>query len=203
MIMDPGKAEIEQYTTFQTVEKDSANSTSTELNFEAEIGMNEHYDFAIYQVFKQSEGSGMKYDGFKLRMRYKIGEQNQFFIDPLIYLEYKGNPGFSEHTIEGKLILAKTFDRFRFAINPYFEYEYEDEEWEFAAKYAAGFTYEFVPLFRAGIEAKGDETGNYFGPTIAHGVDNIWFALGTLFKIGEVDAGKPDYQVRMIIGLGL
>lgn len=204
MIMEKGKAEIEQYTTFSSIDAgEFKGNTSTELNFEAEIGMNKHYDFAIYQNFKQGADGVLKYSGFKLRTRILIGEKNQFWMDPLIYIEYKGNPEFSAHTIESKLILEKDFGDFRLSINPYFEYEFDDEESEFVPKYAIGATYKLGKLFNFGIESKGDKNGNYIGPTIAHGTENIWIALGSLHGIGKIEEGKPEVQIRMILGLHL
>lgn len=203
-IMAPGEAEFEQYTTFSTPNLDSFETMgSTELNFELEVGMNKRYDFALYQVFKQKAGESLKYDGFKLRGRYKFFEKGEFFVDPLIYLEYKGNQSFSEHEFEMKFILAKDIGDFNISLNPYFEYAYEDEEWEFLPRYAIGISYHPLELFSFGIESVGDKSGNYFGPTISHGNSELWFSLGSLFKLGKVDEGKPEFQIRMIAGVGI
>jgi len=202
MIMEKGKAEIEQYTTLSSLSADEfKGNSSTELNFEAEIGMNEHYDFAIYQNFKQGTDGVLKYSGFKLRSRFLIGEKNLFFVDPLIYVEYQGNSDFSSHAIETKLILEKDFGDFRLSLNPYFEYEFDDEESEFVPKYAIGATYSLGKLFNMGFECKGDKNRNYIGPTLSHGSENIWVALGTLYGIGKVEEGKPEVQIRMILGI--
>jgi hypothetical protein len=203
MIMERGEVEFEQYSTFSTADKeDFENTTNAELKFEFEIGMTDIFDFAIYQVFKQNAVGGFAYGGFQLRSRFKIGEKDQFFMDPLIYIEYGSNPGFSEHKIEPKLILAKDFGDFNLALNPYCEFEYEDE-WEFKPKYAAGLSYKLGKLFSAGIEFKGSETGQYVGPTISHGHGKVWVALGTLFGYGGIKAGKPQHDTRMIIGIHL
>lgn len=203
MIMEPGKAEIEQYTTFSSANLDEFKRTvSSELNFEAEIGMHPHFDFAVYQNFKQTAEGNLKYDGFKLRTRIKIGEKNQFFMDPLFYLEYKGKSDFSKHVIEPKLILAKDIGKFNISLNPYCEIEKEDEnEWEFKLKYALGVSYKILPLMNIGLESKGDDSGNYIGPTLSHGSEKMWAAIGSLHKIGNIDTGKPEFQVRFIIGI--
>ncbi len=205
-IMERGKSELEQYTTFKTIDSDDPhNTTSTELNFELEIGMNDFFDFSIYQVFTQNAGEGLKYSGFKLRSRFKIGEKNKFFIDPLIYLEYKGTAGFSDHEFETKLILAKDIGNFNISFNPYLEISQEsgNSEWEVEPKYAAGISYFLSDLFSFGIESTGSESGIYAGPSIAHGHHNLWISAGALFGIGDIDSGKPKYQVRCIIGVGL
>lgn len=205
-IMEPGTSEFEQYTTFKTSDMaDAANSTSTELNFELEAGMNKFFDFAIYQVFTQNPGSTLKYSGFKLRSRFKIGEKNMFFIDPLIYIEYKGVPGFSDHKFETKLILAKDIGNFNISFNPYFELSRAkaDKEWEFEPKYAFGICYNLSELFSFGIESAGSESGIYAGPTISHGGHDLWISAGALSGIGNIDKDKPKFQLRFIIGVGL
>ena len=138
LVIEPGEAEIEQYTTINVSDLSNfKGNTLSELNLEAEIGMNEHYDFAIYQNFKQESNGNLVYSGFKLRTRYKIGQKGDLFVDPLIYLEYIGVPDFQNHKIEAKLILAKDISNFTIAVNPYFEYEINEVENEFLLKYAA------------------------------------------------------------------
>lgn len=204
MIMEPNEAEIETYNTVGIVDLDSTkNTTSNELNLEFEIGMNDFWDVAFYQNFKQSPGGSLKYDGFKIRNRFKIGKKDQFFLDPLIYIEYIGYSNFAKHKFEPKLILAKTLGKFTLALNPYAEFEYENEEWEFVPKYALGASYGISRILNIGLEMKGDKDGNYFGPTISHGSKEFWFALGTLFKVGEITTGKPELQSRLIMGLKL
>ncbi len=202
MIMDPGRAEIETYTTFSGPKiGDLEGKTSTELNFETEFGMTEHFDFAIYQNFKQGPDGDLTYSGFKLRSRFKIGKKDQFFMDPLIYVEYKGKPDFHEHEIETKFILAKDFGKFNISLNPYFEMEFKDGETEFAPKYAIGTSYKISPLFAFGLEAKGSETGHYVGPTISHGANGIWAAWGMLFGAGGIEDGGSEFMTRFIIGI--
>ena len=203
LIMEPGKAEFEQYTTFSSPEmSDLKNNVNTELNFELEIGMNDYFDFGLYHNFTQEPKGNLSYSGFKLRSRYKIGEKDRFIIDPLIYIEYKGTSDFSKHAIETKFILAKDIGKLNIALNPYFEIEYE-EEWKFKPKYAIGIGYHFFQLFGLAMEVKGSESGHYAGPTISHGKHDLWIALGSLFNLSTVDEKKPELMVRMIVGVEL
>ncbi len=57
-------------------------------------------------------------------------------------------------------------------------------------------------MLRIGVEAKGGEDGHYIGPVISHGKENLWFTLGSAFEVGSVEEGEPEFQVRMIIGMG-
>ena len=79
----------------------------------------------------------------------------------------------------------------------------ELDESEIETEYALGLTYKLNKLFHTGIEFKGSEYGHYFGPTISHGSHAIWFSLGSAFNLGTVKEGKPEMEIRMIIGVGL
>ena len=203
-IMEPGEKEIESYYTTSTTNTDSfETTTTTEHQIELEIGMTENFDFAVYQTFQQEPEGHLKYKGYKFRTRYKIGKKGQYFFDPLIYLEYKGKPDFSEHTLESKLILEKNIGNFTLALNPVLEVEQEDDEWEVETEYKAGLSYQLSKLLNLGVEFKGSEYANYFGPVIAHGTEDVWIALGSAFKIGLVEEGKPEFEIRMLVGINL
>ena len=197
-----GEAEFEHYyTTSYPNSSDPSDGTKVGHQLELEIGMNERFDFAVYHQFEQQDI--LTYKGYKLRWRYRISEQNQYFLDPLLYFEYHGKSYFSEHGIESKLILAKETDKFIVAFNPVLEIEIENGENEIETEYTTGFTYKLNKLFYAGIEFKGSENGHYWGPTISHGAHDIWFSLGSAFAMGAVKGDKPEMEIRMIMGVGL
>ena len=198
-----GEAELESYFTISAPDKDNLKGhTTTEHRLELEIGMTERFDFAIYQIFSQAPEEGLEYDGFQLRARYRIGEKGKYFVDPLIYLEYKGVPDFAEHALEAKLILAKDIGHFNIALNPILEVEFGDEN-KIEPEYALGMNYRINNLFSLGIEAKGSADGHYVGPVIAHGKGRFWVSLGSAFNVGSVEEGKPEFQMRMLLGIGL
>ena len=200
--VNPGEAEFEHY--YTTSYPNSSNLSDDVIvghQLELEIGMNERFDFAIYHQFEQQ--NNLTYKGYKLRGRYRIGQKNQYFLDPLLYLEYHGKPDFSEHGIETKLILAKETRNIIASFNPVLEIEIEDDESEIETEYALGLTYKLNKLFHTGIEFKGSEYGHYWGPTISHGTHDIWFSLGSAFELGTVIEGKPEMEIRMIIGVEL
>ncbi len=197
-----GEAEIETYFTLSTPDKKHmSGKTFAEHRFELEVGMTDRFDFAVYQIFSQAPDEGLVYDGFQLRGRYRIGEKGQYFLDPLIYLEYKAVPDFSEHGVETKLILAKDFGRFNIALNPIVGFEFGDEN-KTELEYAVGMRYRLSRLLSVGLEAKGSEDGHYIGPVISHG-GRFWVALGSAINVGSVEAGKPEFQMRMLLGIGL
>ena len=197
-----GEVEFEHY--YTTSYLNSSNLSDAAIvghELEIEIGMNERFDFAVYHQFEQIES--FKYKGFKLRGRYRFGKTNQYFLDPLFYLEYHGKPNFSEHGIETKLILAKEINNIIASINPILEIEIEDGKQENKLEYAAGITYKINKIFNVGIEFKGSNNGHYWGPTISHGKHDIWFSLGSAISIDKVVEGKPELAIRMIMGVGI
>jgi len=199
--MHRGEAELESYTEFAQTDTESGRIASTTLLYEYEIGMNDRFDVGIYQKFKQSPDSPIHYDGFKLRMRYRLGEKHKWFLDPLIYLEYKGNAALENNTLEAKLILARDFDRLNIAVNPVIEYEFGDDASELVFEYAGGLSYELHPLVSLGLETKGNKDEFYWGPTLSHGKEKLWFAIGLLTPGSS--GSSVDRKIQFIIGLGL
>jgi opacity protein-like surface antigen len=199
--MHRGEAEVESYTEFSHVDSDSGRRATTTLQYEYEIGMNDRFDVGIYQKFKQNHNSPIAYDGFKLRMRYRVGEKGSWPLDPLIYLEYKDNAAFDHSALEAKLILARDFGKFNVSINPVLEFEFDDDETEIEFEYAAGLSYSLHDLLSLGFETKGDTDQFYWGPTLSHGKEDLWFAIGLLLP-GSDDAAT-DRLLRFIIGVGL
>lgn len=202
-ILAKGESELENYMTITTPTGNLKGNATTTLQMEYEVGMTEHFDFAIYQIFKQSPAQSLMYDGFKLRARYKFGEKGDFFLDPLIYLEYVGKPDFQEHEVELKLILSKDIGKFNFVINPVLEFEKTTGSWESVFGYTLGARYTVSDLVSVGLEALGDDHGNYFGPTISHGGHKAWFSLGALFNAGTITDNAPKFQLRFLTGFEL
>ncbi|MFN4182688.1 MAG: hypothetical protein ACK4G3_05765 [bacterium] len=199
-----GEAEYEHYLTLSTPDSGKfRGKTTAEHQMELEVGMTDRFDVAIYQIFQQKPDESLKYDGFKFRWRYRIGEKYQYFLDPVLYLEYKGVQDFSEHGVEFRLVLARDHKKWIYAINPTWEWERKKGKKESRLEYFAGISYKLHPLLRIGLEAKGDERGNYLGPVISHGTNHLWVTFGSAFSVGNVDPGRPEVQFRMLLGVEL
>jgi len=196
-----GEAELESYTEFSHIDTEYGRQASTTLQYEYEIGMNDRFDVGIYQKFKQDNTSPISYDGFKLRLRYRLGEKGRWPLDPLIYVEYKDSPAFDHTALETKLILARDVGNLNVSLNPILEFEFDDDETEVEFEYTAGMTYRLHPILSLGLETKGNMDHMYWGPTLSHGKQDLWFALGLLFPTSE-DSGA-DRLMRFIIGVGL
>lgn len=195
--------EFEHYLTLGSLTKgDMRDLAELEHQLELETGIAHNTDIAIYQVFKQTIGNELKYKGYKIRLRHKIGEKNQYLVDMLGYLEYIGVPDFSKHKIEYKKIFAKDIENFNIAFNTGLEIEKEDE-WKFEYEYALGANYAINDVFKIGVEFKGSLKEHYVGPTIFVKLNRIFFTLGSAVALTDVEAGKMPFQIRLISGIGL
>lgn len=203
LTLSRGEAELEYYFTISA--PDSSNmktNVTTQHKIEYEVGMTDHFDFGIYQVFQQAPGEAFRYEAFQLRARYRIGKKGQYLVDSLLYLEYEGVPDFSAHAIEAKWVLAKDVGRFNIAVNPTMEVILGDED-EVEFECVAGINFKTSDMLTIGMEAKGGEAGNYLGPVIAHGNGMYWSTLGTAFRVGDGEETAPEFQVRLLLGIGL
>jgi len=203
LTLPPGEAELEYYYTISAPDSSSMRTNvTTEHKFEYEVGMTEHFDFAIYQIFEQTPEEGLRYEAFQLRARYRFGQKGEHIVDSLAYLEYEGVPDFTQHAVEAKWILAKDLGRFHVALNPILEFTFGDED-KVVLEYAAGASHRTSSLLSLGLEARGGKDGHYVGPVISHGKGRFWATLGSAFSVGSVASGEPEFQMRMLLGLGL
>jgi hypothetical protein len=199
-----GEGEVEIYQTSSAPGLDQLEGQVTlEQQLELEVGMTDRFDFAIYGVFGQEPDGPFQFTGHKLRARYRFGEKNRYVVDPLLYLEYKGKPDFSELELEAKLILSKDLGALNISFNPVLEFEREHGEWEQEVGYALGTNLKLGSTLHLGLEAKGSGHGHYLGPVIAHGDHHFWVALGSAFAVSSVEAGTPQFQLRLLLGIGL
>ena len=200
MTMPSGGTELEFYQTTKLREIDN-----WEYRLELEHGLTERWDFSVYQIFSQNEDDSFKWDAFQLRTRYRFGEQGQYFMDPLIYIEYNRKVDLDmPHKFEGKLILAKTIDKFNLALNPVYEVFFSPGT-EHEAGLDVGVSYEFSRRFSLGLESTtrwefedNTETTSYFGPTVSLSSGKIWYAVGAAWGVTDE---SDDARVRFIMGV--
>jgi len=197
-----GEFEIEDYVTTKIPDKHKSNINTVQEWLEFEYGITDRWDVAMYQMYKfknkANENDG-KYDGFKVRTRYRFGEKGKYIVDPLIYLEYIRDPDFSKpNVIEEKLILAKDVGNFNISYNQILERNL-DKKGKGNNEYAAGISYTIFRTLKFGIEGKGsfNERENFVGPAIGWEKNKFWFSLGAAFGINR---RSDDLQTRIIVG---
>ncbi len=200
--MEAGEAEFEHYYTVNYTDGTNLDRDyALTHNFELEIGMTNTFDVGIYQQFSQTKSTGLVYDKFKIRFRYRLAPGLAFGADPLLYLEYQSNPSFASQVIEGKLVIAKEWKALIWAINPGLEWNIRSRTAE--PFYTAGAAIRISQLVKLGIEMKGNGAAQYIGPVISHGNDKRYIALGSGIRIMGNVSGKPEFMIRSIIGIQL
>ncbi|MDP2939457.1 MAG: hypothetical protein Q8O13_05225 [Candidatus Omnitrophota bacterium] len=202
MTMPKGKSEVEYYLTTELPDNNASNKNTLKHWLEYEYGLTDHWDVAIYQQFlnkNKQKDRHFKYDGFKIRTRYRLAEKKTLPLDTLFYLEYKRNSDFSKpNEIEAKLVLAKDIGDFNLSYNQVLERALENEgKTDFG--YAIGVNRIFSSSFKAGIESKGSYSDKEFllGPTIAYRANKFWWSMGVAFGTNH---NSDDFQSRLIIG---
>ena len=199
--LERGRAELEHYLTFSAPSGGFGGRSQVEHQVELEVGMNDHFDVGIYQVFVQEPGSGLAYDEIKVRGRYRIAEKGAYPVDTLVYLEGVNSADSSRQEVEAKLVLAHDFGNVTLSVNPVFE-GVKTAGWESEPGYAVGLAWKPLPLLSLGAEAYGDKDAHYAGPVLAHGNGNFWMALGLAMRHTGTDEHGPKTAVRLLTGWG-
>jgi len=200
--MLPEEVELEFYTSFAQEDLSKSDTVKWKRQLEVETGLTKNWDFSLYflESYKPADGK-TKFDEIKLRTRYKLVEKDKFFIDPLIYLEYKIKTDRRQYDKwETKLILAKDINKLNIALNIISESEARKKA-EIELGYVFGISYGLVrDSFRLGIESKGnlEEEKYMIGPSLSLKGKKIWSSVGTLFKLNK---NADDFQLQWIIGI--
>lgn len=175
---------------------------------EFEYGITDRLDFGFYNVFSQAPYGNFRYDGVKLRSRYRFAEQGQLPVDPAIYLEvaYLGE----EVKTEEILILSKRIGRLEIAFNAKVEqaYNLRDKEWEFEAQPLLGIGYHFNNQVALGLEYVGklemeegelEYVASYAGPALSVAGGPFYWTVAVQPQLGA-RSSVAALQVRSLFG---
>ncbi len=205
--MLPGETELEFYIRIDQKDLSKPETAKWKRQLEIETGLTKRWDFSLYLVdsYKPADGK-TKFDEVKLRTRYKLANKGQFFVDPLLYVEYKIQSDRSyPDKWETKLIIAKDIGKLNIAVNiipeEYYKSNTKEKDWK--VEYACGISYGlFNDMFRVAVESKGDLKDDKYavGPTISLKGKKIWSAVGSLFKLNDK---TDDIQIQAILGIWL
>lgn len=201
----PEATELEFYQTTRIDETDS-----WEYRIEIEHGLTPKLDLSVYQIFAQNEGDRFRWDAVQIRGRYRLAEPGEFFMDPLLYLEYNRKTDLSlQNKLEGKLILSRDIDRVNVAVNPVYEFFWAPGDPVHEVGLDAGVSYELSYKLSIALESttryefvKGaeDETSSYFGPTLSLAVGEVYYTVGYTWGLTD---DSNDARVRFLMGIGL
>ena len=207
-----GKTALELWHTQgrQTWDKNSAQFYEQIL--EVEHGITDHWDIAFYTVFDQTAGGGtlmsepFHLGELKVETRYRFADRGEWPVDTLAYFEVSKAFGESLYELEGKVIVARDFDKLLVAANAITEIQLGRDAMETEPElgFAVGATYSAHPKVRIGAETWGaveeEELKLAVGPAVSLAPSpNFWVALTAGFGISEAD----KFSVRGIIGIEL
>jgi hypothetical protein len=204
--MPKGMWELEYYFTSSVPKLEKSNVNTLKQQVELEYGITNHWDVAMYQMYKinnKESETDSRYDGFKIRTRYRFGGKGQFIVDPLVYLEYIRDPDLHKpNVIEGKLVLAKDIGDLNISCNQIFVRNLENRG-KTESEYAVGVSYRVMPALRLGIESKGSysKRETAAGPTLSWSGSlfgkHLFVSLGAAWGVNR---RTDDLQTRMIAG---
>ncbi|MEW5795946.1 MAG: hypothetical protein AB1772_06250 [Candidatus Zixiibacteriota bacterium] len=199
------ESELEFYQTAKLDESDQ-----WEYRIEIEHGLTPKWDLSIYQIFAQEEGGPFEWDAFQVRTRYRLAQQGELPLDPILYLEYRRKLDLAaQNKLEAKLILARDFDRVNMSFNPVYEFFWAPGDPVHEVGIDFGLSYEASYRFCFGIESTSrvefepdgeNSESSYFGPTISFATEGAFYTIG--YTRGITD-NSNDARVRFLMGVEL
>lgn len=184
---------------------------------ELEHGFNDRFSLAVLGEFEDEPGQTRKLDAIAVEGVAYLGQVPGLGLDAAVYVEYEQRLHNESGVLEGKLLLAKTRDRFQGLFNIIAEQALTDRDGDGATEfgYAASATWETAPKLRVGIEAFGDFGTNrsfggrqphYVGPVVKWENRPNWLPAELELEAGYLFAagGARDYtdgQLRLLIAL--
>jgi hypothetical protein len=202
---EPGETEVEYALTSGIANKDSLGQAAWEHRIELETGISKRLDVAVYQIFVQDAGQSIHYDAMQLRARYRLGEHGKWFVDPILYFEYRRPSNLTlPNVLEGKLILARDIRKVNMALNIVDGIEFAPGS-SGIMEYSGGISLLVQPTLRLGAEVFGATAGDekdthYLGPTVSVGRDKWDCVVGLGFGLNNK---SDDLQSRMLLEIEL
>ena len=218
MTLPRGGFEIEHYLDARFRQMDDPSTTGIEDDYEvdwehqleAEYGITDNWDFGFYNVFRQKPFESLSYRGFKLRTRYRFGEQGGWFVDPAVYVEmaYK----FDEIEFEQRIILSRMIGDFELSLNLKLEQEIKLKEGnalELEFQPMLGVGYHMNEHWAFGLEYQGsllvehgemEHFGHYVGPSISVSGEHFWWTIAFQYQV-SLDDELPEFQARSLFAV--
>jgi len=205
-----GGWEIESHTRLKVPNWNTSNKNTWEFHEELEYGITDRWTLAGYLVWRRNNRIGSNdstvFKGTKLETKYRIGKKGQYWLDPLLYLEWVRNERdrSNESKVEAKLVLSKDFNKVNLTYNQIIESTLGDGG-RTEHNFSFGANYELPHDFFAGLETKGNywRPGNHrnklsMGPTVAWEGTYFWVTTGVLFGLNRA---ANDIEARVIVGI--
>jgi hypothetical protein len=209
-----GELDVEMWTTYAHLGEVDGGPPSRGVRemIELEYGLTDRWDVALYNMLDFTTGdTDSGYAGFKIETRFRPTFRGEWFVDPVLYLEFQQLfRGDADQKLELKLILAKDVGDWNFALNVAFEGERAgDGSLNPELEYAFGVSYGLGAAVKLGAEIFGksepdEDPRLWAGPAVSfasgsHGaLRGVWV---TLAGGAGLTADSDDFYARAIVGL--
>lgn len=231
-----GGAEVEQYVdaTWVHTPKDSTPGAGNtfapryRLQSALEYGITDRLELATYLVWAQGASASptMTFEGTKLRLRYRIGDEGDLPVDVALYGEVAAFH--DEYELEEKLILSKRLGALKLTANLWVKQAFErgEDEMKFIVNPTIGAAYELAPELFVGVEywARGvlgsdaaagtvgrfnDDLHHFVGPAVSLNLGRVWWSLAIyarvddLSRTSQVGDSFGKVWARSLVGINL
>jgi len=210
-----GMTEVELWHTQSRDTWDKATAQRFEEKLEIEHGITDNWDAAMYTIFTQTAGgltqggsepgAPLALDAISFETRYRFADRGQWPVDTVAYLEVDKDFARSIYELEGKVILARDFDRITVAANLIGEIAlgHDVPEPELALGWATGASYELHPKAHLGVETWGgyedSKLSASIGPSIGLAPSSRFWLVGNV-GVGVTNEA-PAFSGRIVMGL--
>lgn len=209
--------------------KTNGSFFSWQPQIEAEYSFTDRLVSSFYVNFISQKSSGNNFESIPLsissasiELRYRLAEQDEFFVDPALYFELVYGKDKVEY--EPKLLLSKRFGKFISGINIGTAFEKDEDETEMEAEFevSLGLAYDLTENLAFGVEVKNNRTFEsfyereknqawYIGPTIGYDAEDVNFVFSFLSQV----SGSPSsnnhldlishekYELRLLASIEL
>lgn len=236
-LQPPGALELEQYVDVVPVRvaredpvtglAEGVTSHRYSIETELEYGVTDWLEASFYMVWRQGASAttpALRFQGVKQRVRIRPFSPGSLPVDLALYLEVA--EFHDELELEQKLIIARSFDRLKVAVDLWIEEEiyFQIDETKLVFAPTAGATYELDPHLLVGLEywmraplgRSGDavadvpaSTHHYAGPNVMLQGGPVWLTTAVYLRLDDLDRnlGLDDpfgrVWVRFVLGVGL
>ncbi|MBA3458573.1 MAG: hypothetical protein H0T46_01320 [Deltaproteobacteria bacterium] len=192
---------------------DTASPQFFEHILEIEHGITEHWDMGFQTIGSQVAGDattekGFTMDAVRLESRYRFADRGEWPVDTQLQLAVAKQFGASIYAIEGRVVVARDFDKLTAAANASIAVAFGNDQDDtlVTTGWAGGVTYTAHPKVRIGAETWGARVVEggldvSAGPAVnLSPASNFWLTITGGFGItDEADA----FAARAIVGIEL
>ena len=216
LVLSPGDAEIEPWTTFRIGRESFYNRMDNRLEFEAGVvdGLQTAWYFNWSSTTQDVDGVRAHESAFESvsnEWKLKLSDPVADALGSALYLE--GSAGPSEAEVEAKVILDKRAGDFILAFNVVGEHEWEfgegETEREMTVELDFGAAWQATERFSLGVELRNhneikpddgwEHSALFAGPAIGFSAEGWWTTLTILPQVLKLKGGEEDEGRNLVL----